>query len=254
MKIFKLLKEQSPNWVSIQKVEKSLIWITAQPPYEDGSLTRTYNLILKVEDGKKISVQENDTGSIERLLPICCPCRHINSGGVFCLGIDRGVSVLDKTSARHWWKHLELYLKCQEAALQTQIWPPKYEVGHGDSGKFQVEAESCAKLIGDNFGDDYASIIALRQDFFVDKTILLNKCSVNNEYIISNLNSDCPLKCKDKISKPIIMLNCDKLDVWQKLIRLEMLRRDSLDEFVKAPDVSCSKKDMIYCEFKNTPN
>src|SRR5262245_42531746 len=45
-------------------------------------------------------------------LPGCCPERHINAGGTFCLNWEAGdpLEIVDSLSARQWWSLLTAFL------------------------------------------------------------------------------------------------------------------------------------------------
>jgi hypothetical protein len=97
-----------------------------------------------LKDGR-VAVKESPAAK----LPRCCPDRHINKGGTFCLNWDEAnpLPVVDEASARRWWDYLVQFLRCQEVASALRKWVgPGY--AHGDAAKYQLDAEQAAARLG----------------------------------------------------------------------------------------------------------
>jgi hypothetical protein len=106
--------------------------------------TALYSLQV-IAVGGRVTVREDPVAK----LPRCCPDRHINQDGTFCLNWDEAnpLPVVDETSARRWWDYLVKFLRCQEVASALRKWVcPGY--AHGDAAKYQREAEQTAARLG----------------------------------------------------------------------------------------------------------
>ncbi len=104
-----------------------------------------YSLQVIALRGERVTVKEDPVAK----LPRCCPNRHINQGGTFCLNWDEAnpLPIVDETSARTWWDYLVKFLRCQEVASTLRKWVgPGY--AHGDAAKYQREAEQAAARLG----------------------------------------------------------------------------------------------------------
>ncbi len=107
--------------------------------------TSLYGLQVIGLRGGRVAVREDPVAK----LPRCCPDRHINQDGTFCLNWDEAnpLPVVDEASARRWWDYLIKFLRCQEVASALRKWVcPGY--AHGDAAKYQREAEQAAARLG----------------------------------------------------------------------------------------------------------
>ena len=64
-------------------------------------------------------------------LPACCPDRHINPGGSFCISYGSTKSIEDENEAKLWWEALHRYLKNQILANAVGLWPLTEGLSHG---------------------------------------------------------------------------------------------------------------------------
>lgn len=112
----------------------------------DGS-TRVYQLNL-TDENNLIAAKEVTPQN----LPSCCPERHINYDGTFCIYWQQAqdLSVKDYDSAVVWWQHLLAYLKSQVRAGKRRSWPGT-EWAHGSAAIFQNLAENAAKALGGEY-------------------------------------------------------------------------------------------------------
>jgi hypothetical protein len=134
-----------PTWVTLRTHNTLDIYVDAQPPRKSGKLARIYDLRISVANDGKVTAQE---ASANRLLPSSCPERHINDGGVFCIGLRADIGVTEGITAAVWWQKLEVFLNCQETAEVSGRWPPLLQVSHGEAADFQVAAEKMAERMG----------------------------------------------------------------------------------------------------------
>jgi hypothetical protein len=107
--------------------------------------TALYSLQVIALTGGRVAVREDPAAK----LPRCCPDRHINQDGTFCLNWDEAnpLPVVDEASARRWWDYLVKFLRCQEVASALRKWVcPGY--AHGDAAKYQRQAEQAATRLG----------------------------------------------------------------------------------------------------------
>lgn len=142
----KLLISAAPdlNGSLVKKIDSNRAHFILTVELLDGSST-VYHLDIYVFNDNEVSVKE----VINDLLPSCCPERHINPGGTFCLGWehDQDLRVTDHESALHWWSILHRFLELQTRARNRKIWPGK-EWAHGPAAQFQNKAETAAKALG----------------------------------------------------------------------------------------------------------
>lgn len=112
------------------------------------SETVVYSLEVINYASGKVTVKERP----RKRLPACCPERHINAGGTFCLNWEAGdpLEIVDGQSARSWWSLLTAFLRRQEAVARIRKWiGPSY--AHGEAAAFQREAERAAANLGKEF-------------------------------------------------------------------------------------------------------
>lgn len=103
--------------------------------------------VLRVDaiSNSRVTVKEDKVSR----LPKCCPDRHINPGGTFCLSWDavEPLRIDSQTAAEKWWDFLTRFLRCQEAASALRKWAcPGY--AHGDAASYQRDAEQAAARLG----------------------------------------------------------------------------------------------------------
>jgi len=112
--------------------------------------TRSFALLLTIHD-YYVFVQEQKASP---QLPQCCPDRHINPGGTFCLGWkdDSPSEVRDEAAARRWWSAVVRFLSRQINASYRRKWAgQEYDRAHGDAAVHQAAAEAAAEKLGPNF-------------------------------------------------------------------------------------------------------
>jgi hypothetical protein len=138
------LLDSLPDWVLLGQKTAGEFRVIAQPDRAGGLRTREYHLIVRGR--AEVEVLEAPDA---RLLPTFCPQRHINSGGLFCVGLRAGKGISDSASARQWWSQLASFLACQDTAHETRHWPQYAQLSHGeDAAEAELEAETLAAELG----------------------------------------------------------------------------------------------------------
>jgi len=89
-------------------------------------------------------------------LPACCPDRHINRDGSFCItwASRLPIRVVDLSSADTWWQTVYRYLQEQHRAARKRKWPTKGDWAHGEAAQEQLRAETAAAALGGRFPSD----------------------------------------------------------------------------------------------------
>lgn len=120
------------------------------PPSVSGAPGPTYRLrIDEIHDA--VAVREAQPIH----LPGCCPERHINCDGSFCLYWEEAepMSITDTDMASQWFGKLLLFLRRQRTAAARRQWPAKSEArAHGpQAARQQMIAERAASELGPRF-------------------------------------------------------------------------------------------------------
>ena len=179
-----------------------------------------YSLEIWPLGGNQVAVRECPP---ERL-PRCCPDRHINRDGTFCMHWAEGdpLPVADTADARAWWDLLRQFLERQEAATRLRKWPGSTRA-HGEAARYQRDAEALAGAFGIHFekhlkaGDfrthhdnrRYRNRIEL-----LCSEQLINRISLPSR-ILTNVRMPCP--CSAGSGTPTAIGACG--DCAQKLAR-----------------------------------
>jgi hypothetical protein len=116
----------------------------------DGSVTEYLLSVSSRED--QLSCRETSPAH----LPSCCPDRHINRDGSFCItwASRLPIHVIDATSADTWWQTVYRFLQEQHRAAKKRKWPTKGDWAHGDAAQDQLRAETAAAALGGRFPSD----------------------------------------------------------------------------------------------------
>lgn len=142
------LNDTHDSEITIQSHEDTTLYVLLNLQRVDGKIV-PYQLKINATQGAKVVVSEVTT----QLLPVCCPERHINSDGTFCLywedDIDLGITTIDKATL--WWQTLISFLLKQERAKKKREWPDKDAWAHGSAAEFQRSALSALDQIGVDF-------------------------------------------------------------------------------------------------------
>jgi hypothetical protein len=132
-----------PTWAEFRSIDAREAQVDVVAVRSSKAFTRVFELRV-VHLGDEIKVSERSIGGT---LPACCPERHINPDGSFCIGLRAGEGVADET-APAWWKKLRAFALCQETAAETGFWPSEAQLSHGEAGEVELAAEGAADQLG----------------------------------------------------------------------------------------------------------
>jgi hypothetical protein len=137
------ITKAAPDWAEVRPVHVNEIKVDAVAVRSSGNFSRLYMLEVGC-GGQEVRVRERSEG---KHLPDYCPERHIDLGGIFCLGLNAGLKIDDDT-AQAWWEKLRSFLLCQDTASETGAWPDYAQMSHGDAGVIEAKAEEVARSLG----------------------------------------------------------------------------------------------------------
>jgi hypothetical protein len=109
-----------PTWADFRLIHAFEAQVDVVATRSSGSFTRVFELRV-VQDTEQVAVFERPVG---RTLPACCPERHINPDGSFCIGLRAGEGITEK-NASPWWEKLHVFILCQETAAETGFCPAR---------------------------------------------------------------------------------------------------------------------------------
>lgn len=143
------LSDSHSSEIIIQSYENTTFDVLLNLKRADGKVIPYYLRISSTQENK-IIVSE----TVVHLLPKCCPDRHINFDGTFCLywddDIDLRITSIDKATL--WWQILINFLLKQERAKKKREWPNQEDAwAHGRAAVFQKSALSALDKIGVNY-------------------------------------------------------------------------------------------------------
>jgi hypothetical protein len=170
--------------------------------------------------GKEIVVSERPVGST---LPACCPERHINLDGSFCIGLRAGVGITDET-APAWWKKLHAFALWQETAAETGFWPSEAQLSHGEAAVWELAAEKAAEQLG--LRSVYREAVA-----FDTGIIAVGVAKVSTKTgMLRNGRSACICGRIDRRGRPLLRRDCRSVGPGCPIL-FEHRRRVSIDDF-----------------------
>jgi hypothetical protein len=215
--ILDLLVRECPEWSSVTPSDDGLD-VIAEVVLADGR--KDDPVSLHVWAGQdRIWVRENSP----RRWPACCPERHIEAGGTFCLGIGDPVRPSTRSQARTWWSWLQQYIVRQRCADKTGIWPSVRALHHGDAHKHQLELERISA--GTPFEEDVRDAL---EDGVGWLTGPLPKPENRTKAI--RLGGWCPKGCR-KGGRRISHRRCSHRRLIAALVEEELLRREEESSF-----------------------
>lgn len=185
---------------------------------------RTSNALTKVLEltvvhiGDEIKVSERSIGSA---LPACCPERHINPDGTFCIGLRAGEGITDET-APAWWKKLHAFALWQETAAETGFWPAEAQLSHGEAGEVELLAEKAAEDL--NLLTVYREAVAFDTGLIASAVPKVNAKTSK----LRNGRSACICGRTDRRGRPLLRRDCQ---FHGCPIVLEYRRRAMVDEY-----------------------
>ena len=137
------LAQCCPTWAEFRSVDGREALVDIVAVRASRTFTRLFELKL-LHLGSDVSVFEREIGNT---LPSCCPERHINPDGSFCIGLRAGEGIAAET-APAWWDKLHAFALCQETAEETGFWPNEAQLSHGAAGEVELAAENAADQLG----------------------------------------------------------------------------------------------------------
>ena len=158
-----------------------------------------------------------------RRWPSCCPERHIEAGGTFCLGIGDPIRPSTPGQARTWWSWLQQYIVRQRCADNTGIWPSVRTLHHGDAHKHQLRLEELSK--GTPFEADVMNAIEHGTGWLAGP---LPKPRSRTKAL--RLGGWCPKGCREQ-NRPISHRRCSHRRLVAELVEEELLRRAEESSF-----------------------
>jgi hypothetical protein len=128
--------------------EEDAIYCTVPLLLYDGE-TSIYRLQISIghNNGRaRLVVQEQPA---HRRLPVCCPARHINTDGSFCLGWGPSQPEVPETATagEAAWALICGYLHLQDRASASGMWPPEAAWAHGDAASAQHAIEELNRTL-----------------------------------------------------------------------------------------------------------
>lgn len=221
--------ETRPNWFGV--TDRTDTHVDGVCTVIDDSATSDREYAIKITaSGDDVYARETTPG--ERL-PAFCYDRHIMQSGYFCLGLNAGSMVVDSRSARHWWKHLEQFLKLQAVASSTGLWPRAMEFDHGQAGYYHQQAIEAAAKLG--VSEAY-ELFLLGKPSWIASLLDPKGRRVRNGWL------PCPIGCK-RNGRKIRRSECCQKDSLLALLQNERQRKISLSLFWEGvrnnPEVVC---------------
>jgi hypothetical protein len=189
----------SPTWAEFRRIHAFEAEVDVVATRRSGSFTRVFELTV-VETAGEIAILERPIGNT---LPACCPDRHINPGGTFCLGLRAGEGISDRT-APAWWVKLHAFILLQETAAETGLWPSRAQLSHGDGADIELAAEAAAEQIG--VLESYREAVAFNTGPIVVALAKINQTSG----LLRNGRSRCLCGRADRRGRPLLRRDCHR--------------------------------------------
>ena len=236
-----MLVQTCPSWFKTASSGKTFLHGKADlewAPWEDV-------LELTIMGRSMPIVSERQPGT---LFPARCPERHIETGGNFCLGLNRP-AVNDEAAAVDWWEALRQHLMCQAMAHRTGVWPEAFALDHGDAGEWHQKALERAEEL--RLEEEFAAAHAGQPSWITGATFKL----VDNNGRPINGRAPCHLECtwrKRGRIVPRLRVDCERRERILDLMRFERKRREKLVEYwaaVRRTGTTCCGT-MRDCELK----
>lgn len=213
-----------PGWCRLIETGGGHVRFEASAVQASGKPTLLYDFVLEAGTDDVVRVRERQQAH----LPAHCPTRHVDKGGWCCVGLKAGEKIVNQGDAARWWRKLEVFLLCQETAINRGVWPPGMELSHGRAGEVQVAAENIALQRG--LLNDYK--LALRNAGPVYWGLKLLRRRDAGKLPLVNGRSECICNSRDRRGRRNLRRACwAARDVC--LVRLEAQRRALEMQFVE---------------------
>lgn len=215
-----LVRATSPTWFTIRQVEPGAFCGTASPAVDGAADSLSIELRIS-ERESAILVAEEVPGT---QLPACCPDRHLNLDGTFCVGYRAGHQILSPDAGHVWWEQLKKFIQLQRVAQRTRMWPPRQGLSHGDAGKHQIAAQEAAAALG--IEEQYFEMLDGEPSWFSASFPRVAPCGTR----LVNGRLPCPKGCIKK-GRPILRVDCCDKQLVAKLVWEERRRKKLESEF-----------------------
>jgi hypothetical protein len=183
------------------------------------AFTRVFQFRV-IASGNEIAVSERPVGSA---LPACCPERHINADGSFCIGLRAGEGITEET-APAWWKKLHAFALWQETAAETGFWPSEAQLSHGEAGEMELAAENAADQLG--LRAAYREAVA-----FDTGVVAVGVRRIHSKTgMLRNGRSTCICGRTDRRGRALLRRDCHRIGLGCPVI-FEHRRRVLVDDF-----------------------
>lgn len=205
-----LLVRRCPPWASVE-VKGTELDVTAEVRLPSGKIDAPVFLHVW-ETGARLWVRENEP----RQWPVCCPERHIESSGTFCLGVGDPIRPTTDTNADTWWDWLKEFILSQRVAQKTGLWPSSRTLHHGDAYKHQLRLEKISK------GTIFETAV---------RNLLEEGAGWLSGDLLKFRGGDrCPCKCVRR-GRHLKLRNCQNRALVRSLVKEEAARRREEQRF-----------------------
>jgi hypothetical protein len=213
------LAQYCPKWAEFRSVDGREAHVDIVAVRASKTFTRLFELKL-LHLGSDVSVFEREIG---KTLPSCCPERHINPDGSFCIGLRAGEGITCET-APAWWDKLHAFALCQETAEETGFWPSEAQLSHGVAGEVELAAENAADQLG--LRPVYREAVAFGTGLIVSGLRKINP----RTGVLRNGRSACVCGRADRHGRVMLRRECHRSGLGCPIV-LEHRRRALVDEF-----------------------
>jgi len=228
-----------PTWAEFRSIDAREAQVDVVAVRSSRTFTRFFELRV-VHLGDEVKVFERLIGST---LPACCPERHINPDGSFCVGLRAGEGITDET-APAWWEKLHVFILCQETATETGFWPGEAQLSHGDAGEVELAAERAAEQVG---------LFPAYRDAVVFDTgpVASGLAKINKKTgLLRNGRNACICGRSNRHGRVLFRRECHHSDLGCPIV-LEHRRRIKVDEYWRGLRGQACCGTMRECPLKN---
>jgi hypothetical protein len=213
------LAQCCPTWAEVRSLDGREAHVDIVAVRASKTFTRLFELKL-LHLGSDVSAFEREIGNT---LPSCCPERHINPDGSFCIGLRAGEGITAET-APAWWEKLHAFALCQETAEETGFWPNEAQLSHGAAGEVELVAENAADQLG--LRAVYREAVAFDTGLIASGLRKINA----KTGALRNGRSACVCGRVDRHGRVLLRRDCHRSGLGCPIV-LEHRRRIMVDEF-----------------------
>lgn len=227
----------TPSWANALVTGPGVADVKVRPPRASGRETPELDLVVSLGETDGIIVAERRPGTV---LPACCPERHINPGGSFCVHLDSTDPITNAGVAAAWWESLRRFLIGQDYASRHRFWPLHMQLSHGhEAARVQIEMEKIAEPL------DWVEEVHLgifRREGWLGTEIRSGRVRNGTLGMVPNARSRCPRGCRRSGGRyscherspatgapsdaaPVLRADCPNRREVEALVLLERRRR-----------------------------